>query len=549
LNAPALPALVESHPDAAWIYDRHGRRLLHANPAAIHMGGLTLSEQQQRPVLFQFPEPLRERLSALLRRREPARVAEAQVDRADGLAIPVELTVTPADDQLIVWCRDMTDRVHERRDHAWRLRMEKEARNRAEADKERLEFLSAAGRQLAGSLDYPSTLACVARLAVPRLANWCVVDVLIDDDTLRREAVAHQEPDKVLLACELQMHGAPGLGTPSSLWKVLSAGRHQRGEVREGEIAEFTHDPVSAELVRHLGVTSYIIVPLQARGRMLGCMTFATTERAYQARDVELAEGLARQAALAMDNAVLYRECSGIADMLERSLLLPEVPRISGLEMAVHYEPAWQDTSVGGDFYDISETPDERWAITLGDMRGKGLPAATLTALARYTLRAASLQGKSPAEALDLLNQALVRQDHNRRSCTAVYGLIKATPEGARVVLAVAGHPLPWVLRHDGSVESVGRPGRLMGLYPNLAVHDTTVLLAPGDALILYTDGITEARLNDRPFEDELPAALTRCRGLDAQAMVSVLEQELMDWSEAPSDDRALLVVRVPPVI
>ena len=231
-----------------------------------------------------------------------------------------------------------------------------------------------------------------------------------------------------------------------------------------------------------------------------------------------------------------------IADTLQSSLLPPELPQIPGLELAARYRPVTDGLDVGGDFYDVFELADGSWAFTLGDVCGKGAGAATITALARYTLRASAIRNPGPADVLSRLNDAVHRQ-HPEQFCTAVYA--NAWPATGRVAMALGGHPPPLVVRAGGSVESVGTPGRLLGPFPEWRGASSTVLLEPGDLLLCYTDGLTEARRNGQQFgERRLMDALSQYATLGVEALIKSVEAEVIAFAGELSDDLAMLAFR-----
>jgi serine phosphatase RsbU (regulator of sigma subunit) len=240
-----------------------------------------------------------------------------------------------------------------------------------------------------------------------------------------------------------------------------------------------------------------------------------------------------------------------IADTLQQSLLPARVPRIPGLETAIEFRPAGSRHLVGGDFYDLFANDDGSFGVVVGDVCGKGADAAAVTALARYTLRAAAIQETEPARILGLLNGALLRQRSRGEFCTVAYARLERNGAGARLRLTTAGHPLPLVLRADGRVEPVGRPGTLLGVTRSPDLPEATVELAPGEALFLYTDGLTDAYAPRRVVTmPDLTAILERCAGLDATSIVAGVESSLLalDGVE-PRDDIALVVLRVPEAI
>ena len=238
-----------------------------------------------------------------------------------------------------------------------------------------------------------------------------------------------------------------------------------------------------------------------------------------------------------------------IAGTLQESLLPSHLPVIPGIETAVDFRAAGRRHLVGGDFYDLFPRDDESWAVIVGDVLGKGATAAATTGLARYTLRAAAVQESQPSRILRLLNDAILRQSPDQ-SCTVACGRIDLnSADGARVTLSVGGHPLPLVLRANGRVEQVGHPGTMLGVLPDPELADHTSDLAPGDALILYTDGLTDAYAPGRIVKRAgLVAALESCAGQSATEIASGLHEAALGGggNAEPRDDVVLLVLRVP---
>jgi serine phosphatase RsbU (regulator of sigma subunit) len=245
-----------------------------------------------------------------------------------------------------------------------------------------------------------------------------------------------------------------------------------------------------------------------------------------------------------------------LARSLQDSLLPPVLRPVPGLDTAASYEPAAGGPMVVGDFYDLFHAQGPWWSTVVGDVCGKGVEAAKVTALARYTLRAEATQHLSPASVLQRLNNALLDQHQGERFLTAVYATFRVTPGGMAGRLCSAGHPPALVRRADGRVHELGRQGTLLGIFSDAALADVRFRLEPGDLLLLYTDGATEARQRlslpaaVRPMfgQDALAGALAGSRGLDAAATIGYITQALAlhsgNWA---SDDTALLAISVPP--
>ena len=242
-----------------------------------------------------------------------------------------------------------------------------------------------------------------------------------------------------------------------------------------------------------------------------------------------------------------------LARTLQESLLPPDLPQVAGVELASRYHPAGTGLDVGGDFYDVFRTGRGTWGIVVGDVCGKGAEAARLTALARYTVRAASMQTRAPSRILTILNEALLRQSasegerHDARFASVVYASLRRSPVVA-LTLSSGGHPPALVVRSKGVVEPLTSPGMLLGLFPDPSLVDVTVELGSGDSLVLYTDGVTEARGHRGEYgEQRLASLLHSCAGTSAKAVAEAVETAVLDHQDGVArDDIAVLVIHAP---
>ena len=415
-------------------------------------------------------------------------------------------------------------------------------------------FLSQASKLLAASLDYPTTLRRVAELAVPEIADWCAVDVVDDRGGLRHVALAAADERHLPLARDLRERYPVDPESPTGVPNVIRSGNPElHPEIADHLLVGAARDERHLELLRSLHMRSVMVAPMTARGRTLGAMTFVSSHsgRRFDLDDLGLAEELARRAATAVDNARLYGERAYIARALQESLLPPTLPEIGGVEVAARFRAAGDGNEVGGDFYDLFDTGDANWAVVMGDVCGKGARAAALTALARYTLRAAAMRQDSPSDVLSTLNEALVRQRADEEFCTVAFARLVRNGAGTRITVASGGHPLPLVLRADGRVDAVGTPGSLLGIMADPQLRDDSVRLEPGDAVVLYTDGVTDARAPERVLSPaDLAGLLRECAGLDAATIAERVERAATapgggDAPAEPRDDVAILVLRV----
>jgi integral membrane sensor domain MASE1 len=236
-----------------------------------------------------------------------------------------------------------------------------------------------------------------------------------------------------------------------------------------------------------------------------------------------------------------------IAATLQESLLprrLPELPRV---QTATYFRPAGVGDRVGGDFYDVFESGEERFGLAVGDVRGKGASAAALTALARYTLRATALHERRPSLILAELNDAVWRQHRGDEFCSVVYATLDVGRSTPVLTLACGGHPLPLLLRAEGEVRQLGEPGMLLGIDPRPALVDHAAELAEGDSVLFYTDGLTDAHAPARVIAvSELEAVLASCAGCSPEEIVEEIERALLQSPPGePRDDVAMVVLQV----
>jgi len=407
--------------------------------------------------------------------------------------------------------------------------------------------LAEAGRVLAGSLDYEETLQRVARLAVPGLADWCMVD-LVEGSRLRRVAVAHADPAHAAQAAAMTGVWVDIQGNVGSSVAVRTGRPVVHEQVDEAFLDGAGVAPEHRAVAEQAGLTSAIAVPMSVRGERVGAISFAIagSGRRLGREDVAVAEELARRAAVAVDSARLHRQRSEIARTLQSSLLPPVLPEIPGIETGALYRPAGEGTDVGGDFYDVFSISEHDWFAVIGDVCGKGAEAAAVTALARYTIRATAVRRRSPAAILRWLNDAMRRQDLDGRFCTIACVHLDLARTGIRATVACGGHPPPLLRRASGEVCELGVAGTLLGLVDDPQVEDRQRELRPDDVLVLYTDGVTDAGAPARTLSvDDLKAALDAGPRMPAQQIVEQLGA-LAVGSEGmrPRDDIAILALR-----
>src|SRR3954447_10289762 len=405
-------------------------------------------------------------------------------------------------------------------------------------------FLDAASQALAASLDPVQTLDEVARLAVPRLADWCAVQLAAEFlGAYEQVAVAHVDPEKVKWARELQERYPPDPDAPTGAPAVVRSGRSELYPVIDSALLEAAAlDEEQVRLVRELQMHSVMVVPLTARERTLGAMTFVWAEsgRQYSTRELELAEELGRRAGLALDHARLFEREHRAAEILQRALLPSHLPELAGFELVVRYMPSDSRDHAGGDWYDAFGLADGRYGIVIGDVGGRGMDAAATMGQIRNSLRAYALLGMSPGEVIDALHRLVDAARGEITFATVVYVVLDPlTGEGE---LASAGHLPPLVVEAGGGARYVEAP-RCPPLGFSGAGSCTLgrFTLAPGETLWLFTDGLVESRR--RPIDAGL-AELAALAGRATGPLDEIADHLLVALPAARDDDIALLGLR-----
>ncbi|MBZ6475676.1 SpoIIE family protein phosphatase [Streptomyces griseocarneus] len=406
------------------------------------------------------------------------------------------------------------------------------ARRAAERGHHRaLSFLAEASELLAGQFDEDMVASLAAQLAVPRLADWCAV--WLDTD------------------------GSPGTVRPAPRLSCVWHAREHR--VEPLRLALLRTPPALPAAGRSVpwpygpdGGTA-LACRLVAGGRGVGTLLLGRAGPSAVAGDVSaLAEDFARRVARALVSARQYTRQATISRILQRGLLPRGVAVIPGVEAAVVYEPRG-DASAGGDFYDVFAAGGGRWCFALGDVCGSGPEAAVTTGLVRPWLRLLAKEGYGVTDVLDRLNRMLGEEaaeaeaGSGPRFLSLLYGELVPHGGGVRCTLASAGHPLPLLLRPDGSVRPVAAPQMLLGVVDEVGYGSETFDLAPGETLLCVTDGVTERKSGGRLLDDGdgLAAVLAGCAGLTAEGVAARVRHAVHGFAPGPpDDDLALLVLR-----
>jgi PAS domain S-box-containing protein len=409
----------------------------------------------------------------------------------------------------------------------------------------RTRVLAESGRVLASSLDYEQTLENVARAAVPAVADFCAVD-LFDEALSREHAISVHRDSRRQLLLERVRHLEPSQPEPTTaVYRVLRTGAAELlSDIDDEFLSTMARSPKHLALLRALEIRSVLLVPMRVPTRTVGVMTLVTAEsrRRLTDDDLGLAEQLGRRAAVAVENARLHTTLASVAEILQRSLLPDELPEVPGWELASLYRPAGSDAriDVGGDFYEFFAT-DAGWSCLVGDVTGKGVTAAALTALMRHGARFASRFEPDPAAILSRLDEEL-RQHADTALCSALCAALHA--EG--IEISSAGHPPALIVTPGGGVREAPTAGPLLGAFDDAWWPQENVDLSADDLVLLYTDGVVETPgRQDRFGSERLRSLLAEVAGASPQEVLDRLEAGLDAFRSGPRrDDVVALAMR-----
>ncbi|MEU1077541.1 MULTISPECIES: SpoIIE family protein phosphatase [unclassified Streptomyces] len=418
-----------------------------------------------------------------------------------------------------------------------------------------LSFLAEASDLLAGQFDEDMIAALAGQLLVPRLCDWCAI--WLDPET-----------------------GGPA-GEPrlARVWHARESGIDELRAVLEKDPPRLPESarggpvPMPWPAPQDGGDGAALAYRMVAGGRAVGVLMLGRAGTARIPDEVTgLVEDFVRRVALAIGAARQYTRQVTISRVLQRGLLPAGVAEIPGVDSALVYQPSGEGVA-GGDFYDLFPGADGRWCFALGDVQGSGPEAAVVTGLVRPWLRLLAREGYAVHDVLDRLNKLLVddgveaaeaaarmvaaaggrevAEGPQSRFLSLLYGeLVPVPPEsggGVLCTLASAGHPLPLLLRPEGSVRAAAVPQVLVGVVEGVAYESESFRLMPGDTLLCVTDGVTERRSGRQMFDDGdgLAAVLAGCVGMTATGVAESVKRAVYAFGTTPpEDDLALLVLQ-----
>jgi serine phosphatase RsbU (regulator of sigma subunit) len=293
---------------------------------------------------------------------------------------------------------------------------------------------------------------------------------------------------------------------------------------------------------------SAAVLPLATPGETLGTLTLLSLDpaRPLERETVDVAMTVAGQAALAIDNARLYQQQKDFSETMQRSLLPSALPDVGGIEVGHVYQSAAQ-VDVGGDVYDFLHLDDGRLAVILGDVTGKGIQAAADMAMAKFSFRALARMHPEPSDFLAAANEVVVDEIETGKFITMLYVLLD--PESSTVACASAGHPAARVVTPDGQVGELGGHGLALGIDTDQEYEVARDELPPGTTVVLYTDGVIEARRDGELYgEERLDDLLRRRAELGAQELAEAVLADCKSFAGGElSDDCAVVCLRLSP--
>jgi GAF domain-containing protein len=408
---------------------------------------------------------------------------------------------------------------------------------------EQLRVLAEAGRVLASSLDVDDILREVAGLVVPALADACMIDLTLEDGTVRRVATAAEDPD---LERALESHPPrPEDAVNPALRRIRTSTSVELVHIDDAFVELSWPDDAAYQRLLLARVRSAAVVPMTTRDTVIGRLTLIMggSGREFRSDDSAMLLDLGRRIALAVENARLFAHQRSVAIALQKSLLPDRLPHVPGVSMAARYLPGGPDVDVGGDWYDVLAMRNGTMGFAMGDVVGRGVAAAALMGQLRSALRGYALEGHRPGACLEHLD-VLLDVITGGALVTAVKGHLY--PNERRAVVANAGHLPPLLLRAEGGVEFVAESlGVPLSTLEVPRYEDVWIDFQPGTAIVLYTDGLVEER--GTSLDVGLARLVDACRTGprdDLEALCDhILGSLLAD--RTTRDDVALLVVRL----
>lgn len=386
-------------------------------------------------------------------------------------------------------------------DRARMYEAERVARAEAEVAQSRLDLLACVSDALGRTLDERQVLDALGSVLVPDHVDWLVVVLPDGRGRLSPDLCVHAEPSRRAAVDAILRANPVPIDSDTEVARVFRT----QTPVCAVDIRPYLDKDVPAAVagfLKSFEVGAGLLLPMVVGGRAIGVLAMcdATQRGDRLTRELPLFTAVASRAAAALANARLYGQTTLIATRLQQALMPAQLPDIPGASLAVRYTTAQEAAAVGGDFYDVVHLEAGRYLLVIGDVAGRGIDAAGLSGLARQSLRALATD-LSPAQALQRLNEIIHAHGQPERFLTAACAELTVDGAGsARLALVRAGHPHPVIVRADGGYTFPSAAGAALGVLRSVPLAEELIDLRSGDAVILYTDGITEARGSDGLF-------------------------------------------------
>ncbi len=522
-----LAALSESLPFGMWELDSSGTQVLKMSESYCRLFGMSMDEIMQGGWSERVPPDDAERFLAAWNPPEGADTIESEyrVHAVNGktywiLSRGRRLTGPSDTSGWVGFSLDITERKR---------------------SEERIGLLSELGRVLSLSLEPRPILERAAQLLVPRIADWCTIDLVTSDQSINRALILHRDPEHTRVAYGLPdgAHFQPLFGSASAQVIASRQGVLMRSATpEEGNGVELSDK--QRAVAAAFKAESALILPLIARDQTVGAITVAANDpwRRYDSDDLDFVSIIARRIALAFDNALLYDRERRVADTFQRASLPERLPNIPGITIRAHYTPGANEALVGGDWYDAFQLADGRIGLSIGDVAGKGLQAASIMSTVRLLIRAVALEGAAPSLVLGRANALLINDKPTM--VTAIFGVLD--PEELTFRCSVAGHPPPIVVNADGDLTCGIPVAPPLGVSSDVAFPEQTLMLPLGSLMALYTDGLIEGGRESRLGEAGLVESV---RSVAARHMNNPAEEIAKSTvGVSPSDDVAILTVQ-----
>lgn len=518
-------AVGESLPFGTWEVSADGRRLLHVSDSYCVLFGMTREELERGGWTTRVPADDAKRFLELWEDREKSDIFEGEyrvlgVDGKTYWILARGLRLTDAEGETTGWAGFSLDITERKR------------------TEQRLALLSDLGRVLSLSLEPNTTIERAAQVVVPRFADWFAVDLVGADGNIQPGFIMHYDDSLTKAARDLSRADNQTLYGPISA-NVIAKKEAQLLETVASERGHIVARGQEA-VIDAFNPSSLIAVPLVARDQTLGALTLATSgsTRHFAADDVDFANIIARRVALAFDNALLYERERRVADIFQRASLPATLPKIPGIAIDAHYESGAKEAEIGGDWYDAFQLGDGRLGLSIGDVAGKGLQAASIMSTVRLLIRATALEELTPSRVLARANQLLLND--KPAMVTALFGILD--PEELTFTCSIAGHPPPLVVSAEGEISSGVPVAPPLGIATDAVFPEQTLMLPLGSLLVLYTDGLIEGKRDKLDAEDTFAKVLQTVAGLHEANPAEAIATRLID--APPSDDVAILTIR-----